>query len=176
MVGIRRRLRWKERSESFQTVVILLLVASCTLGGYGILCLAMGTPTPIAVVTSESMETALYKGDLLILQARAPEDIQIDDIIVFQDKTWSPTERIVHRVVDIQEINGTLYYYTKGDHNPSPDDQERTYDEIIGVVVVRIPFIGYVSLFLRDNLLIVLLMVIIVILVIPELIERRRHS
>ncbi len=174
MGSIGKKIRWKERSESIQSIVILCLVIGSTFGGYGILCLAMGTPTPLVVVISESMEPNLYVGDLLILQVKAPEDIQVDDIIVFQDKTWEKDTRIVHRVVDIQEIDGILYYYTEGDNNDMQDPGERTYDEIIGVVVGRIPLIGNVSIFVREFLekyWLLVIVILVFVLIIPEIVK-----
>ncbi len=68
-----------------------------------------------------------------------------------------------------QIVNGTYYYYTKGDNNPARDYMERTYDEIIGVVVGKVPAVGHVSLFLRTTEgFSVIFILFIVILVVPE--------
>ena len=169
MEKVRQKLRWNERSEWAKTAFLLLIVVGGTLGGYGLFMVAMGTTSPLVVVTSESMETTLYRGDLLILQARAQEDIHLLDIVVYQDTVWHTDGPIVHRVVEIEIINGTYYYYTKGDNNPMRDPGERTYDEIIGVVVGRIPAIGNISLFLRTpEGFAIIIILFIVILVVPE--------
>ncbi|MFW9920991.1 MAG: signal peptidase I [Candidatus Thorarchaeota archaeon] len=176
MGRILSRLRWKERSEFVQSGIILLLVIGGSLGIYGIVCISMGTPTPLVVVTSGSMEPNLYAGDLLLIQMKSAEDIQIWDIIVFQDKTWLNDTRIVHRVVDIQEINGTYHFTTKGDNNPDDDIGTRTNDEVIGVVVGRIPFLGNISLFLRNNIFIVITLLITVFLIVPEILDRQKTN
>ncbi|MCK5239991.1 MAG: signal peptidase I, partial [Candidatus Thorarchaeota archaeon] len=116
-----------------------------------------------------SMEPTLYRGDLLILQAKAPEDIHLLDIVVYLDDTWHTTGPIVHRVIEIQEVDGVYYYYTKGDNNAMQDPGERTYDEIVGVVVSTIPWLGNISLFLRTTVgFVTMIAIFFVILVVPE--------
>ncbi len=169
MESIQARLKWKQRSEMTKTAFLLAIVVIGTLGGYGIFMISMGTTSPLVVVTSESMEPNLYRGDLLILQAKAPEDIHLADIVVYQDTTWHTDGPIVHRVVEIQEVDGVYYYYTKGDNNAMRDPGERTYDEIVGVVVGRIPWIGNISLFLRTTIgFVTMIIIFFVILIVPE--------
>ena len=170
MERTRKVLKWQQRPEWFKTVVLLVIVAGATFGGYGVFMLAMGTTSPLVVVTSESMEHVLYRGDLLVVQAKGPDQIHLGDIIVYRDTDFHPETSIVHRVVDIVNINGTYFYYTKGDANPVQDDGYRTYDEVVGVVVLIIPWIGNVSLFLRTTEGFILVAAIfIAILVLPEI-------
>jgi signal peptidase I len=171
MGSIRNRLRWNERSDLFQSVFLLTIVLGSTLGGYGLLTVAMGTPTPLVVVTGRSMETTYYEGDLLLIQSKPQEEIHIDDIIVFEDTTIHPTP-IVHRVIDIEVVNGTYYFTTQGDNNLRKDDYTRTIDEIIGVVVGGIPWVGNISLVLRDYWHIVIPAMVFLLLVVPEIWER----
>ncbi len=152
MEAVRQFLRWEERSELQKSLFILLVVAGVTLGGYGVFMLSMGTTTPMVVVTSESMVPVLQPGDLLVLQGRAPEQIHVGDIIVFQDNEWSTDAPIVHRVVEIEVIDGTYHFRTKGDANALPDPGTRTPDEIVGVVVARVPWVGNISMFLKTPL------------------------
>lgn len=170
MERARRVLKWKQRPEWFKTTLLLVMVAGATFGGYGVFMLAMGTTSPLVVVTSESMEPILYRGDLLVVQARAPDQIRLGDIIVYRDTEFHPETSIVHRVVEIVNVNGTYFYYTKGDANPVRDDGYRTYDEVVGAMVLTIPWIGNVSLFLRTPQGFILVAAIfIAILVLPEI-------
>ncbi|MHA1638461.1 MAG: signal peptidase I [Candidatus Thorarchaeota archaeon] len=170
MGKIRTALKWDQRSELVKTVFLLGIVVGGTLGSYGLFMVAMGTTSPIVVVTSESMEPTIYKGDLLIIQARAQEDILLRDIVVYQDTVYHPEGPIVHRIVMIEEINDVTYYTTRGDNNSGNDPGVRTYEEIIGVVVGTIPWVGNISLFLRTPAGIgVMALIFIAILVLPEL-------
>jgi signal peptidase len=80
-------------------------------------------------------------------------------------------------VISIDVVNGTYYYYTKGDHNPTQDPGTRTYSEIVGVVVFVIPQLGNVSLFLRTPLGLLLIVVLfLAILFVPEAACRKKEE
>ena len=176
MESIRSTLKWNQRSEIFKTAVLLSIVLCGTLGGYGLFTIAMGTSSPIVVVISGSMEPVLYRGDLLIIQARAAEDIQLKDIVVFQDTTYHPSGPIVHRIIEINEVDGEYEFVTKGDNNTAHDSDERTYDEIIGVVVTIIPWLGNISLFLNELGIVGIIIIFTIILVIPEIYHRQKDE
>ncbi len=173
MERARQVIRWSERSETVKTVAVLAVVVLATVGGYGLFMVGMRTSSPLVVVTSESMVPALYPGDLLVLQGRAADDISVGDIVVYVDD-WYTDAPIVHRVVEIQVADSTYYFFTKGDANHANDIGNRTIDEIVGVVVYRIPYLGHVSIFLRSPpgyLFIALVFAAIIIL--PELVCKR---
>ncbi|MFX0054400.1 MAG: signal peptidase I [Promethearchaeota archaeon] len=170
MERMRQALKWESRSEMQKTVIVLFIVVLVTMGGYGGFMLAMRTTTPLVVVTSDSMVPALQQGDLLVLQGRPAEEIHLSDIIVYQDE-WFPDAPVVHRVVAIEIVGETYYFFTKGDANHANDPDNRTIDEIIGVVVLRIPYLGAVSMFLRTPTgLAVIALIFVAIIVLPELV------
>jgi len=170
MERARQAIKWNQRSETVKTVAVLGIVVIATIGGYGLFMLGMGTTSPLVVVTSESMVPALYPGDLLVLQGRASEDISVGDIIVYEDD-WYPNAPIVHRVVEIQVVEETYYFFTRGDANHANDIGNRTIDEIVGVVVYKIPYLGHVSMFLRSPPgYLFIALVFILIIIVPELV------
>ena len=57
---------------------------------------------------------------------------------------------IVHRVVDVRQINGVVYYITKGDANENADSGFITAENIRGVVLFKLPYVGQASLWLRE--------------------------
>ena len=176
MERMRQRLKWNQRTELAKTVFLFAIVIGGTLAGYGVFMLGMGTTTPLVVVTSESMLPTLEVNDLLVLQGRAPEDIAVNDIIVFR-ASWYTEAPIVHRVVSIEEVNGTYRYYTRGDNNPSQDFVYRTYEDIVGVLVWRIPQVGGISLFLRSwPGMLFMAAVFIAILIVPEFICKNEET
>jgi signal peptidase len=114
------------------------------------------------------MSPTLERGHLLILQSYAPEDIQVGQIIVY-NADWHPDAPIVHRVIQITEVGGELHYYTQGDANAAPDPYYRTYEDIVGVVVFAIPYIGYITLFLHEPLgFATVIVILFALLIIPE--------
>ena len=93
-----------------------------------------------------------------------PTAIRVGTIIIFH----SPHDYampIVHRVVAVDNEGGSLFFETKGDHNSGPDGWRVPGEDLIGVYVVKIPYVGIISLELRGPLgvsLIILLVALIV--------------
>ncbi len=102
----------------------------------------------MVVIATPSMqsEEGLDVGDAVLYEAYDDQYIQEGDIIAF---TKDGKTLIVHRVVDVQKINGQLRYYTKGDANKDWDHGYVTESEIHGVVLCKVPYIGHPSLWLR---------------------------
>ncbi len=94
-----------------------------------------------------------FQGVILIVRNTPTSSIQVGDVIIFN--TTEITDDIVHRVVAIWEENGTYYFKTKGDNNDQPDnwnDGITTGDNIHGVVVFRVPHIGWFLLVIQTPL------------------------
>jgi len=83
------------------------------------------------------------KGDIIFIYGTDPKNLKTGDIIVF--KSAVKAEPIIHRIVDINEINGELVFTTKGDHNGTYGnvDKNITEDKILGRGVLRVPFLGW---------------------------------
>lgn len=100
----------------------------------------------ILVVGSGSMTGAINKGDATIYEKYDGQKINVGDVIIFKDGGLN----IVHRVIDIKEINSQRRYYTKGDANQKMDDGYVVEKNIEGISKLRIKYIGYPSLWVRD--------------------------
>lgn len=114
------------------------------------------------VVVSGSMEPSFYRGDIVAtvntntygIQEFNPEtDVNVGDVVVY-NATWYK-EPVIHRVIDVQMINGSKYFTIKGDNNDKEDpylvqpSQIRSKVITIGGHLVVIPKIGYVTLIFR---------------------------
>ena len=95
-------------------------------------------------IGSESMTNAINKGDGVIACKIKEENIQVNDVIVFQ----AQDKILVHRVIEIENKNGRRHYKTKGDANGTPDNIDVTIDKIQGKVYLKIPYIAYPSVYL----------------------------
>jgi signal peptidase I len=188
---------WK--NDYFKTAIAIIIVVTIVVGFFVGMELVLGTPVPIRVVESGSMcvpfggrcdgwshpfDQTLHVGDIIIIQQVNPADLKVNypnsDIIVY--KNPNGVTPIVHRIVERQEINGTLYFKTKGDGNgpityPSvpnyydniPDSKGVPQNLIEGKVILRIPWFGWITLFMRGNSwALPLVFALIVILVIIE--------
>lgn len=100
----------------------------------------------VIVVGSESMTGTLNKGDAVIFEKYDDQEIEIGQVIIF-DYNGIQT---IHRVVDIQKVNGEYRYYTKGDANKRNDEDYRNSDDIYGLVKLKVQYIGYPTLWVRE--------------------------
>lgn len=200
---------WK--NDYFKTAIAIALIVGIVLGFFFGLQLVLNTPYPALTVESGSMcipydgacdgwshpfERTLHVGDIIIVQGVDPATLNANypnsDVIVYRDTLNN--KLIVHRVMGVKEINGTLYFETKGDGNGSPSDHwpnnSNFYDNIpdskgvpqnlvVGKVVMRIPWIGQITLFMRNNpwglpVIIALIMLLVIIeFVVPILREKK---
>ena len=182
---------WK--NENFQTIVVIGITIVVVFGFWFGSQYILNTEIPPALaVISGSMcvpqdggcngwthpfDRTLHIGDIIVIQGVDPAELKADypnsDIIVFH-RPGNPSELIVHRIVMKEEINGELFFYTKGDGNNPPDtwpaipepyqyDPWYNYntsipqgavsqDMIVGKVIMRIPWIGHISIFMHDVL------------------------
>jgi signal peptidase I len=126
-----------------------------------------GTPFPINLVTSDSMQPTLFEGDIVAWTPTKIEDIQVGDVIVFRSHIRWPDEKIlVHRVTDIiTNSRGEILLETKGDANEYPDQAGPHIPEpyirdyaLMGKVIsigqfpLKIPFVGMIGLWINQGL------------------------
>ena len=100
----------------------------------------------LILIGSGSMTGELDKGDAAIFEKYDDQSIDVGQVIVFNKNNT----KVIHRVVEVATINGQTRYYTKGDSNPDVDTGYIVDSDIVGVVRLRIRYIGYPSLWLRE--------------------------
>ncbi len=144
-------------------------------------------------------DRTLSIGDIIIIQGVNPKDLNTNypnsDIIVFHDPLPGYYSMlIVHRIIGTVVVDGTTYYLTKGDGNGNPWPQKPTSGEdpwdsnnppgvpssyIVGKVVMRIPWFGWITLFMRDNswglpvVIALILLLVVVEFIVPILREKK---
>jgi len=97
----------------------------------------------VKIVQSGSMSPEIKMGSIVIV--KPADDYKIGDIVTFQ--TTGSKESVTHRIYDIKVVGGEPRYITKGDANNAPDQREVSKREIIGKVLIDIPYLGYVVSF-----------------------------
>ncbi len=100
----------------------------------------------ILVIGSKSMTGSINKGDAVIYEQYKSQNVKNGQVIVYDSEGL----KMVHRVVDIKNVNGEIRYYTKGDANEKMDVGYITKEKIIGITRARIIWIGYPTLWLRE--------------------------
>jgi signal peptidase I len=155
--------------------------------------LFLNTQYPMLAVASGSMSLTqpdsawsypfaptLHTGDLIIVEGVNPQDVyaapynasgRSGDILVFLATDGSGS-LIVHRAVGyVYGTNGQIVaFITEGDGNggvPGPSSPTPV-GNVIGKVVMRIPWVGNVALFMRNSNGVIVIVIIILILIIIE--------
>ena len=93
------------------------------------------------IVLTGSMSPAISVGDVIVTVPITQKAPQIGDVIAYQAKRFNGENVAVfsHRIIDGDIENG---FIMKGDANKSPDPQKPKAEDILGVVIFAIPFIG----------------------------------
>ena len=94
----------------------------------------------------EQKSNFTFMTNIAIYEKYEDQEIVEGQVIVFQ-KNGS---NVIHRVVDIENINGQNRYYTKGDINSENDIGFITDSNIKGLVELKVPYFGYPTLWLRE--------------------------
>ena len=223
MLHLLRKIKTNQYTKS---IIAIILIIGIVIGSYFGMQLVLNNPVPFRVVESGSMsltlnfisgppysfedflltlehpfDRTLDTGDIIIIQKVDPKNLNTNypnsDIIVYQNPTDLSHTPIVHRIVAVNKINGTLYFQTKGDGNgdqwPTPVSSLQ-YDSntfwhtgqgvpqnlVEGRVVMRIPLFGWVTLLMRSTSWVLPLIIVIIMLlvflefVIPFVKERKK--
>lgn len=130
------------------------------------------------IITSGSMSPKIDIGDVIIIKGVSQDEINTDDIITYKRDNEQTT---THRVINIIEENGQKQYITKGDNNKVGDEQQISFAQIEGKVILTIPYLGTLIEFLEDKMVILILILIILIILliyisINERKEKRRRK
>ncbi len=99
------------------------------------------------VIASGSMTPNILKGDVVVIEKiKNKKDIELGSVIAYK----YDQRIIVHRLVRKINVSDGIYYYTKGDANHDIDNYKITEDMIIGVVNIKVPYIGYPTVWLNE--------------------------
>lgn len=138
---IRRR---QTKKKSFFTV-LLILVLILFVGFVA----GLFKYKPIAIM-SNSMYPIISRGDMVVVEKKTAEELKnlkkydiieyvLDNIVV------------VHRIIAVEKHDdGTVLYITKGDNNNTADRKKVSSEQILGVIKLKAPKIGYPSVWLNE--------------------------
>ena len=97
------------------------------------------------VVLTASMTPAIAPGDVVIVDERDPSSIAEGDVITFV--RGGSEVPVTHRVIDVVDGPTGIAFETQGDANGGPDASLVPGENVLGVVAITIPYIGYVIQF-----------------------------
>lgn len=104
----------------------------------------------VMAIASGSMQPVIYRGDAVIFEKFNDEKkdmINIGDVVVFRHNGKYITHRVINKYLSDEDI---FVYQTKGDNNVDMDNFQVTTDEVVGVVKMKINYIGFPSLWIQE--------------------------
>ena len=160
------------KNPTVRVVILIVILFVATYGGVEVMRLALHSESPLMVVSSGSMVPVLNVGDIIIVRGVDPQTVTVGTIIIFH----SPYEYdmpIVHRVVAVLNEGGSLSFETKGDHNDVQDGWKVPAANLMGVYVMKIPYVGLISLELRGPLGVTLIVLLVALIILVEYSESK---
>lgn len=158
---------------------VLVVVFILFIGGITAIS-ALKIPGGIRVhtVNSGSMEPAIRTGSIIVV--KPANTYKVGDVIIFKPNVYrddqNPPTSTTHRVYEIKEDKGVEIFVTKGDANDQPDIETVDKALIMGKVYVAIPFIGYLTNFIKTiEGLIILIIIPSVIIIYSELLNTKEE-
>ncbi len=177
--------RWPSilKNSYVKTVILAVIIIGGVMGFWIGLKAGLRTEYPLLTVASGSMVPTLNVGDLIAVQGVenasalyvAPKPN--GEIIVFRSPRMEG-ELIVHRAIygELNPDDQLWYFRTQGDANFGPDNWfgSETWNgmisqnRIVGRVVGKVPWVGYIPLYIRTREGIVLIVILIVLILMAE--------
>ena len=102
-------------------------------------------------IASGSMRPEFDRGSVVVIERIDKkydnyDEIKKGEIIAFriEDKV------VVHRLINVVKADDETFYYTKGDANKKIDNYTVEKSDIIGIVKIKVPYIGYPTVWLSE--------------------------
>lgn len=119
--------------------IVLLIVLLTVIPAFTALYLI---PIRFLTVTGNSMEPVISAKDVVVVLPVDYKDQEIGDIIVYRHEIEGKEFSFTHRIVAIEYEDDEVRIITKGDNLPAPDNYFVRSSQIVGTVVLIIPFLG----------------------------------
>jgi signal peptidase len=123
------------------------------------------------IVLSGSMEPEFYTGDIVLVKEVPADTLAIGDVIAFRLNN----SVVTHRIIEVNNTDGTREFFTKGDNNNTEDNIAITYDMVEGKYLFAVSGLGNFALFLQTPVGMLLFIAVPLIAFILYDILRRRH-
>jgi signal peptidase I len=107
-----------------------------------------------------------FRGDILLVRKVPVSSLEVGDVIVFD--TISVPDPVVHRIIAKWENNSNYFFKTNGDNRVDPDGWIVAGEDVIGMVVVRIPHVGWFLLVMQTDLGKILIIIAAVLILFGE--------
>lgn len=111
----------------------------------------IGKYIPLNVMTN-SMENTIYEGDFIVMEECDTSNLKVGDVISFFATEQDTTIIKTHRIVEINNTNGSVSFITRGDNNEADDYVPVFPSDVIGSWNgVRLAHIGTILNFVSSQ-------------------------
>ena len=125
------------------------------------------------IVLSGSMEPTILPGDIVIVKEVPADTLKEGDIVAYLRETTV----ITHRIMSINQTDGSRNFYTKGDNNNVDDALPVTDDMMEGKYLFRIPGVGNAAMFMQTPTGIILFIAVpLILFILYDLLRRRKYD
>jgi len=101
----------------------------------------------LVAIASGSMEPVYERGDAVIYDKRTDfNNFEIGNILAFS----AGKQLVTHRIVGIDKKNGKYIFVTKGDNNLEVDSYLVKEEDVYGIVVYKISYIGMPTIWIQE--------------------------
>ena len=137
-------------SKMKRTLTLIFVLAVCLTGF-----MAVRGTMPFMPVFGTSMEPELHAGNLILIKEKAPADVEVGDIIVYNVPSaiqdyYNYPPIVAHRVIEVRDTQFGIAWRTKAD-NAGEDPFTIRAQDLRGTVSDQIPFLGFPFLFLQSQ-------------------------
>lgn len=150
-----------KKKEFFQTAIILIIAVFLV---YILYPFFTGSEKYM-IVLSGSMVPLFLPGDIVIVKATNPNELNVGDVLTFQRPGGKPGTMYTHRIISIGEGGSSKgkirLFETKGDANNIKDDFQVPAFYSIGKLVFVIPLVGLLIDAFRHSKSILFIMVML---------------
>lgn len=157
-------MRW---SRNIITALCILLVMVSTISIVYSRINPESTPSILGIrpmnILSGSMRPLLQPGDMVVAVERDPLGIKAGDVITFRDLDGVI---VTHRVASVEFKDGSSVFTTRGDANNMDDLNQVSESQLLGVMLIKIPYGGYISNFIKSPPGIIMLAAVFIVLLI----------
>lgn len=141
------------RKELAETIILVAIAAIVIVVLVFYRPTVLGGDTRYEPVNTGSMEPAIGVGSVVVIKPVDSETLEIGEVICY---SFSESNSITHRIVNITDEG----FITKGDANEDQDYRPVKKEDVIGKVILVIPFVGYLGYFVRTPLGFIALVVV----------------
>lgn len=125
-------------SKSTFALIVLAVIGLASLPFLAFALAQMAPGFNAFIVVSGSMEPEIDTGSVLFTRSIDPSLIEVGETITFRTGDQYTTHKVVNKSKELPHT-----FRTKGIANEAPDPQEVSANQIVGVKLFSVPYLGY---------------------------------